>query len=143
MLTQTVSALPTVTVISLSSQVRPNGQTRYFLVATTTSVGSTLLATGTVVFRKNGHAIGSAKLKNGTAVLSHQPEGGSEWTVCCQVPGKLAVPFEHVGTVLCRLRLGREAIAPCRCGAIAKPNKLRQYMHFQECLPMYAGHPAG
>ena len=69
-LKQTVSALPTVTVISLTSQVRPNRVTRYFLVATTTSVGTTLLPTGTVVFRKNGHTIGSAKLKNGTAVLS-------------------------------------------------------------------------
>jgi hypothetical protein len=68
-LNQTVNPLTTLTVISLRSQVNPGGQTHYFLVATTSSVGSTLVPAGTVVFRKNGRAIGSARLANGTAVL--------------------------------------------------------------------------
>jgi Bacterial Ig-like domain (group 3) len=68
-LAQTVSALPTVTVILLSSQPKANGQTRYRLVATTTTTGAAIVPSGTVVFRKNGHVIGSAKLKSGTAVL--------------------------------------------------------------------------
>jgi hypothetical protein len=69
-LAQTVSALPTLTVISLSSQLKTNGQTRNFLVATTTTVGAAIVPSGTVVFRKNGHVIGTAKLKSGRAVLS-------------------------------------------------------------------------
>ena len=38
-LKQTVNRLTTATVISLQSQVKPNGQTRYLLVATTSTVG--------------------------------------------------------------------------------------------------------
>ncbi len=69
-LAQTVSPLATRTVLSLSSQLRPSGQSRYFLVATTTSTGIGLVPSGTIVFRKNGRVIGSARLKNGTAMLS-------------------------------------------------------------------------
>ncbi len=69
-LAQKVNALPTVTVLlSLSSQLKSNGQTEYILVATTATESALIQPTGTVVFRKNGRAIGSAKLKNGTAVL--------------------------------------------------------------------------
>jgi hypothetical protein len=57
------------TVVSLRSQTQANGRTRYFVVATTTAVGGSLVPTGTVVFRRNGHSIGTATLKNGTAVL--------------------------------------------------------------------------
>ena len=69
-LAQTVSPLATATVLSLSGELKTNGQTRYVLVATTTSTAVGLVPSGTVVFRKNGHVIGSAKLKNGTAVLA-------------------------------------------------------------------------
>ncbi len=68
-LTQAINALATKTVISLSSQVKSNGQTRYFLSASTTTAAGTPVPSGTIVFRKNGHTIGSARLKNGTAVL--------------------------------------------------------------------------
>ncbi len=68
-LRQMVNSLTTATVIRLQSQVKPNGQVRYLLVATTSTVGGTLVSSGTVVFRKNGRIIGSARLKNGTAVL--------------------------------------------------------------------------
>ena len=69
-LTQKVNSLATLTVISLSSQLKPNGQTRTFLVASTSALGGSVIPTGTVVFRKNGHTIGSARLKNGKAVLA-------------------------------------------------------------------------
>jgi hypothetical protein len=69
-LAQTVNALATVTVLSLSSQVKSSGKTQYFLVATTSTVGAALVPSGTVVYRENGRVIGSAKLKNGTAILA-------------------------------------------------------------------------
>ena len=68
-LSQTVSALGTMTVVRLTGQIKPNGQTRYLLVATTTTDGEPLVPYGTIVFRKNGRVIGRAKLKNGTARL--------------------------------------------------------------------------
>jgi Bacterial Ig-like domain (group 3) len=68
-LKQTVNPLTTMTVISLRSQVKPNGQTRYLLVAMTSTVTGTLVPSGTVVFRKNGRTIGSARLTNGTGIL--------------------------------------------------------------------------
>ena len=67
-LAQTVDRVTTATVISFKSLVKPNGRVRYFLVATT-SVGGTPIRSGKVVFRRNGHAIGTARLKNGAAVL--------------------------------------------------------------------------
>jgi hypothetical protein len=66
---QMVNRLATATVISLQSQVKPSGQFRYQLVATTSSSGGTFVPAGIVIFRKNGRIIGSARLKNGTAVL--------------------------------------------------------------------------
>ena len=69
-LRQMVNSLSTETVINLQSQVKPNGKVRYLLVATTSTVGGTLVSSGTVVFRKNGRTIGSARLKHGTAVLT-------------------------------------------------------------------------
>ena len=66
---QTVSAIATTTGVSLTTQVRPNGRTRYILVATVTSEAPAFEPSGTVVFLKNGHVIGKAKLKNGTAAL--------------------------------------------------------------------------
>jgi hypothetical protein len=68
-LQQTVKPLSTVTVLNLQSQVKPNGQKRFLLVATTSAVGESLVPSGTVVFRRNGRIIGSARLKNGTASL--------------------------------------------------------------------------
>ena len=68
-LTQRVGALPTVTVLRLSSQIKANGKTQYFLVATTGTSGATIVPSGAVNFRKNGRSLGSARLKNGMAVL--------------------------------------------------------------------------
>jgi large repetitive protein len=68
-LLQKVGRLATVTTLSLSSQINASGQIRYFLVATTTTSGTTIVPSGTVVFHKDGRVLGSAKLKNGTAVL--------------------------------------------------------------------------
>ena len=69
-LSQAIKRLSTTTVISLQHNVKPNGQTRFFLVATTSSVSGTMIPTGTVVFRKNGRTIGTARLKNGAAILN-------------------------------------------------------------------------
>jgi hypothetical protein len=69
-LSQTIKPLSTVTVLSLQTKVNPNGQTRFFLVAMTSTSGGTLVPSGTVVFRKNGRTIGTARLKDGTAILS-------------------------------------------------------------------------
>jgi hypothetical protein len=69
-LSQTVKPLSTTTVISLQNTVTSNGKIRFFLVATTSTTSGTLTPSGTVSFRKNGHTIGTARLKNGTAVLS-------------------------------------------------------------------------
>jgi Bacterial Ig-like domain (group 3) len=68
-LTQKVNALATVTVLSLSSRLKPNGRIRYFLVATTQTSIAAIVPSGTILFRKNGRSLGSAKLKNGSAVL--------------------------------------------------------------------------
>jgi hypothetical protein len=68
-LAQTVSALVTTTFVSLATQVKPNGRARYMLLAKVTTPGLTIEPAGTVVFRKNGHVIGRAKLKNGTAFV--------------------------------------------------------------------------
>ena len=68
-LTQKVGALATVTVLRLSSQIKANGHTQYFLVATTQTSSAMIVPSGAVIFRKNGHSLGSARLKNGTAVL--------------------------------------------------------------------------
>jgi hypothetical protein len=68
-LRQMVNPLTTVTVIRLQSQVKPSGQVRHLLVATPSTSSGTPVSSGTVVFRKNGRTIGSARLKNGTAVL--------------------------------------------------------------------------
>jgi hypothetical protein len=69
-LTQTVTAVPTATTLTLATQTLANGKTRYVLVATVgPAIESSVAATGKVVFRKNGRMIGSAKLKGGVATL--------------------------------------------------------------------------
>jgi hypothetical protein len=69
-LTQTVTAAPTSTSLIVTTQIQPNGQSRIVLIATVVVGGSdSLIASGTVVFRRNGISIGKAKLQNGTAVL--------------------------------------------------------------------------
>ena len=68
---QTVGASPTVTSASITTQPLANGKTKYILVATVTAAGTpALAATGIVVFRKNGRAVGRAQLKNGVARLA-------------------------------------------------------------------------
>jgi hypothetical protein len=71
-LIQTVVAAPTVTSLTLATQIEPKGNLRYLLVAAIApeTAGSTATVVGTVVFRKNGTVIGRAKLKAGVAVLS-------------------------------------------------------------------------
>ncbi len=70
-LTQTVAAVPTVTTLAIAAQTHANGKTRYVLVATVApAIESSVAVTGKVVFRKNGRAIGSAKLKGGVATLA-------------------------------------------------------------------------
>ena len=84
---EAVNSLATITVISLSSQIKANGQTQYLLVATTKTLGGTHRPAGTVVFRKNGRSIGSARLKNGTAVLRLSGESRSERAIRREIPG--------------------------------------------------------
>jgi Bacterial Ig-like domain (group 3) len=67
---QTIGASPTVTSLSITTQSLANGQTKYILVATVTADGDPALTpTGTVVFRRNGRSLGSARLKGGVARL--------------------------------------------------------------------------
>lgn len=69
-LTQTVTAAPTSTSLIVTTRIQPNGQSRIVLIATVVAGDSdSLIASGTVVFRRNGISIGKAKLQNGTAVL--------------------------------------------------------------------------
>ena len=87
-LTQTVNRLATVTVLSLSSQVKANGQIRYFLVATTTTSGAALVPSGTVVFRKNGALDRQRQAQERHGRADAQPKGRSERSIRRQVPGK-------------------------------------------------------
>ena len=67
---QTVGASPTVTSSTIATQTLANGKTKYILVATVTADGNPMLTpTGTVIFRRNGRTIGSARLKGGVARL--------------------------------------------------------------------------
>ncbi len=70
-LKQTVTAAPTVTSLTLTTETLSNGSTRYFLVAAVApATASSAVTTGTVVFRKNGKVIGKARLKGGVATLA-------------------------------------------------------------------------
>jgi hypothetical protein len=67
---QTIGTSPTVTGLTITTQTLANGRTTYVLLATVTADGDpSLTPTGTVVFRKNGRSVGSAKLKGGAARL--------------------------------------------------------------------------
>jgi hypothetical protein len=67
---QTVGASLTVTTVSITTQPLANGRTKYILVATVTADGDpSLTPTGTVIFRRNGRTVGSAKLKGSVARL--------------------------------------------------------------------------
>jgi Bacterial Ig-like domain (group 3) len=67
---QTVGASPTLTSLLITTQTMADGRTKYLLIATVTADGDTALTpTGTVVFKKNGHSLGSARLKGGVARL--------------------------------------------------------------------------
>jgi hypothetical protein len=67
---QTVGTSPTVTTLSITAQPLANGRSKFILVAIVTPDGNPALTpTGTVVFRRNGRSLGSARLKGGVARL--------------------------------------------------------------------------
>jgi hypothetical protein len=67
---QTVGTSPTVTTLSITTQPLANGRTKFILVAIVNADGNPALTpTGTVVFKKNGRSLGSARLKGGVARL--------------------------------------------------------------------------
>jgi len=69
-LKQKISPLPTTTSLSLTTQRLPNGSSRYLLTATVmASEGTSIVPVGTVVFRRNGVALGKSKLVDGIAQL--------------------------------------------------------------------------
>ncbi len=69
-LKQTVGPAPTLTSLTVTTQPLANGRTKLILVAGVTADGSpTLTPTGTVVFRKNGKSLGTARLRAGVATL--------------------------------------------------------------------------
>ena len=62
-LKQKISPHPTTTSLSLTTQVLPNGRLRYLLTATVTASGETsIVPVGTVIFKRNGVALGKSKL---------------------------------------------------------------------------------
>ena len=67
---QTVGASPTITTLLITTQTLANGRIKFILVATVTADGDPALTpTGTVVFKKNGHSLGRARVKGGVARL--------------------------------------------------------------------------
>jgi hypothetical protein len=69
-LKQKVAPVPTATTLSVTAQSQPNGTLRYLLTVTVVPTGeTTILPAGTVVFRRNGVALGKVKLVNGSAHL--------------------------------------------------------------------------
>jgi hypothetical protein len=69
-LKQKVNPHPTTTILSLIAEVLPNNRVRFVLEATVTANGdSSLVPAGTVVFRRNGVAIGKSRLTSGSARL--------------------------------------------------------------------------
>jgi hypothetical protein len=69
-LTQKISPQPTTTRLSLTAVRMPNGSMRFVLTATVTASGeSSIVPVGTVVFRRNGVALGRSKLVNRMAHL--------------------------------------------------------------------------
>jgi hypothetical protein len=79
-LVQAVARFTTTTSLILMTQVQANGRLRVVLMATVSSEGASGSApSGTVVFRRNGHALGRVRLNGGTAVLAigrHAPRRG-------------------------------------------------------------------
>jgi hypothetical protein len=102
---QTVGASPTITSMSVTTQTLANGRTKSVLVATVTAVGDTALTpTGTVVFRKNGRSVGSARLKGGVArlVLGRKAPGSQATFVAlfqknARFRSSSSPPFQWVG----------------------------------------------
>jgi hypothetical protein len=85
---QRVGAAPTVTSLSVTIQTLANGQTRYVLVATVTTNGdSALTPIGTVIFRKNGKSLGSARLRSGVATLVYRSKAAES-------PAKFVASFD-------------------------------------------------
>jgi hypothetical protein len=69
--TQSVLPAPTSTTLALSTQTTAQGDARYVLIATVAIESSGApVPGGTVVFRRNGQTIGTARLKGGTAMFS-------------------------------------------------------------------------
>jgi len=67
---QTVNPLPTETSLTMSTETLPHRRIQYILVASVVpQMGTTLTPMGTVIFRKNGRALGRAKLSGGVAKL--------------------------------------------------------------------------
>ncbi len=70
-LVQAVDRFSTTTSLILTTQAQANGQVRSVLVATVASEGASGQSpVGTVIFRRNGHTLGRARLTGGTAVLA-------------------------------------------------------------------------
>jgi len=70
-LTQVISAAPTSTALTLTTQPTAQGRVRYVLIATVVNdaTGSPVPG-GTVVFRRDGRTIGKVKVKGGVAAFS-------------------------------------------------------------------------
>ncbi len=67
---QAVNRFDTATNLAATTQTRPNGKVREVLIAAVDAVGvAGVTPAGTVVFRRNGRAIGRARLVGGTAML--------------------------------------------------------------------------
>ncbi len=68
---QSVLPAATSTILTLATQTTAHGGVRYILIATVANESSASPApTGTVIFRRNGKKIGTARLSGGTAVFS-------------------------------------------------------------------------
>jgi hypothetical protein len=67
---QVVARSATITTLTATTRVQPNGRVRQVLMAAVNVVGVIgLTPSGTVVFRRNGRVLGRARIVNGTATL--------------------------------------------------------------------------